>query len=231
MVTTSSCEYDPTFGAVIYQAGENQIHFSYECYASQEDREADLEAGTTSRKQVIDCYCDVQYNSEGTPYYSYIYIRQDTFAEQTKVVELPCYDPSLEVDAPVPEKCDYFMMMYYGTVAMEFFGESSDEFPLVTFDIVLEQGISDGIYSVDLDPEDSTLTGSTSRIVNAASLNSITIIVDENAPPATTEATTTTTTETETETETTTTPIRNSDHTNHRDHGYTSHHDYNHNDF
>lgn len=212
VVTTTSFAYDPAFGAAIYQAGENQVQFTYEYYASKEDREADVAEGVTKRKLLRECVCDVQYSSQGVPFIEYTYLQQDDFIERTKFCELPGYDADLEVGAAVPGLSDCFMMMYTGTSATRFFGASSDEFPLISFDIVLEQGIPSGIYSVDLDTNNTVLAGIKSKSHHASSVNGITIIVDENAT-RTTEPSVTTTTEiattsvaTETTQLTTTTP-------------------------
>ncbi len=207
VITTTSNAFDSAFGAMIYQAGENLVTFSYNYYESAEDRDTDVAEGVTTRKKVRDCVCEVQYTEDGIPYIEYDYIQQDDFAVHTKHCELPGYDKSIAVGEAVPGVCDYFMMMYTGSSPTAFFGESSDEFPLITFDVVLEQGIPSGIYSVDLEPNRTVLAGRQSKSQTASSVNGITIIVDEDAPQSTApEETTTTTPSTQTTVSTNTLP-------------------------
>lgn len=208
--TTTSISYEPVFGAEIHQAGENQISFSISYYASKADKEMDVANNNRAHLQKKEYLCDVNYDAAGTAYYTYSYIRQDNYQEDVATGYLPEYSPDLEVGKPVPGMSDFFMWMYSGTSATSFFGESSDEFPLITFDVVLKKGTPEGRYSVDLTTDEARtfLSGKKTKMSYPASANGLTILVDANAPrmtePAVTETTTTTTT-TETAPETTTT--------------------------
>ncbi len=196
-VTVTKDAYDPIFGSEIYQVGYNQIKFTYNYYSSQIDKEADVEEGTKKRRQKRECICDVQYTADGLAFYEYSYIRQDTYELETAVGTLPMYDPLLEAGEIVPGLSNFIMWLYKGSSETSFFGESSDEFPLVTFDIVVEQGTPAGIYSVDFitNSGKTFLGGVTSKEHIPASANGMTIIVDDSAPRLTTETAMTTTTE------------------------------------
>ncbi|MCD8220553.1 MAG: dockerin type I domain-containing protein [Ruminococcus sp.] len=186
-------------GVTIRQYGENQVYMGeVEYYASQEDRDAGQK--TYDENLVF----DVQYE-QGIAYIEVPYIEQEYFEETSERVELPYYDPNLEPGTSIPAECDFFTLMGFD---LTFFGESSDEFLLITFDIVLKQGTPAGTYSVNLDSavDESKgmytgLTNSSVVFVEPASLNGFTIVVDKNTPPAET----TTTTEATITTETTTT--------------------------
>lgn len=201
-VTTTELAYDPVFGAEIYQAGENQVQFSFSYYESYEDVEADVAENSKSRMKKKDCLCDVKYNSDGSAYYEYDYLRQDTYEMDTAIGYLPEYDPSLPVGEIVPGTADYFLWMYSGSSPTSFFGSSSDEFPLVTFDITIEQGTPSGMYTVDFptDTYKTFLSGKESKLHMPASTNGFTIIVDDNAPRMTEPPVTTTLPETTTTT-------------------------------
>lgn len=193
-VTTTECAYDPVFGAEIFQAGRNQVQFTFSYYESYVDLEADVADNSKGRMKQQECLCDVKYNSDGSAYYEYTYVRQDNYETDTAIGYLPAYDPSLAVGEIVPGMADYFLWMYSGSSATSFFGESSDEFPLVTFDVTLKQGTPDGMYTVDFptDTYKTFLSGKESKMHFPASSNGLTIIVDENAPRMTEPPVTTT---------------------------------------
>ncbi|MGN1403719.1 MAG: dockerin type I repeat-containing protein [Ruminococcus sp.] len=193
-VTTTEYAYDPVFGAEIYQAGRNQVKFSFFYYESGADMEADVAENSKDRMKQQECLCDVKYNVDGSAYYEYSYVRQDNYETDTAIGYLPAYDPSLDVGEIVPGKSDYFLWMYSGSSATSFFGETSDEFPLVTFDVIIKQGTPDGMYTVDFptDTYKTFLSGKESKTHFPASANGLTIIVDENAPRMTEPPVTTT---------------------------------------
>ncbi|WP_295216960.1 dockerin type I repeat-containing protein [Ruminococcus sp.] len=193
-VTTTERAYDPVFGAEIYQAGKNQVKFSFSYYETYADMEADVADNSKGRMKQQECLCDVKYNNDGSAYYEYSYVRQDTYETDTAIGYLPAYDPTLPEGEVVPGMSDYFLWMYSGSSATSFFGESSDEFPLVTFDITLKQGTPDGMYTVDFptDTYKTFLSGKESKTHFPASANGLTIIVDENAPRMTEPPVTTT---------------------------------------
>ncbi len=142
-------------------------------------------------------YYAVQGVEEGTPYIEYI----DNDGV-TKLLDLPCYDSNIATGDPIPREVGY---AYVGTLknAFTFFGESSDEYPLFTFDVVIKQGTPVGDYTIDFDWDVTKLTDySSGKPMQADDLASFTISVT-NKPPEETE--TTTTTEATTTTETTTT--------------------------
>lgn len=202
--TTTKLAYDPIFGSEIHQFGYNQIQFSYSYYVSYEDKEQDLAENTRNRMQTRDCVCDVQYSDTGLAYYEYSYIRQDTYEVDTAVGYLPMYDPELEVGTTVPGLCNFMMWLYKGSSKTSFFGESSDEFPMITFDAVIKQGTPAGMYSINFLSNDKTfMNGVTSKSHQPASANGLTIIVDDNAPRITEPVETTTVPQETTVTETT----------------------------
>lgn len=192
--TTTEFAYDPVFGAEIYQAGKNQVRFSFLYYESYEDVEADVADNSKGRMKKQECLCDVKYNSDGSAYYEYDYIRQDTYEMDTAIGYLPKYDPSFPIGEMIPGLADYFLWMYSGSSPTSFFGESSDEFPLITFDITIKQGTPSGMYTVDfpLDTYKTFLSGKESKMHLPASANGLTIIVDDNAPRMTEPPATTT---------------------------------------
>lgn len=194
-VTTTKDSYDPTFGAEVYQAGVNQVSFSYTYYASAADKNADIADNSWTRMVTRECVCDVQYTESGMAYYEYTYIRQDTFETDSAIGYLPMYDPQMTVGEIVPGLSNFVMWLYKGSSEVSFFGESSDEFAFVTFDTVIKQGTPAGFYYVDFTPDSDKnyLKGVTSGTHQPSSANGLTIIVDDNAPRMTDEPAVTTT--------------------------------------
>lgn len=217
-VTTLDYAFDPIFGSVVYTADNQQVRFSARYYESQEDKNADLAEKTTTRKKLHRYYCDIKYNSEGIPYYTFDYIDQYSFEQQEAVGLLPCYDSSMAANKPVPGMSNFFQWVYTGSTPTQFLG-ASDEFPLITFDITLKKGTPEGAYYIDfVDNETSASMGGGNTFISgrnlpvsypdADRLNGFTIYVNEDAPRITTETsteTTTTTTTTTTESESLTT--------------------------
>lgn len=192
-VTTTANAYDPVFGSDIYQADYNQIQFTYKYYESEADKEADTASGTRDHLKTRVCMCPIQYNNNGEAYFEFEYIRPDNFERDTAVSYLPGYDPNLEAGEKVPGKCNFLMLINKSVSPLTFFGDTSDEFSLITFDTVIKKGTPAGIYQVNLQANDRTfITGAASKQHMPASANGLTIIVDDNAPPQTEpEATTT----------------------------------------
>ncbi len=184
MTTTTSTAYDPIFGSALFQAGENLVTFSYRYYASEADKDADNAELTSNRMIHVDQVCEVQYDESGDAYYEYSYIDQETYEEKTQIAYLPAYDASLEVGAKIPGASNTFLWIYLGTDATAFFGGASDEFPMVTFDVVIEKGTECGTYTVDLDTEGQTtfLSGNTSSSHAPAFTQGLTIVVDDSIP-------------------------------------------------
>ena len=209
-VTTLDYAFDPIFGSVVYTADNQQVRFSARYYESQEDKNADLAEKTTTRKKLHRYYCDIQYNSEGIPYYTFDYIDQHSFEQQEAIGLLPCYDPAMATNKPVPGMSNFFQWVYTGSTPTQFLG-ASDEFPLITFDITLKKGTPEGAYYIDfVDNETSASMGGGNTFISgrnlpvsypdADRLNGFTIYVNEDAPRITTETSTETTTTTTTTT-------------------------------
>ena len=163
MIATTEYALDPIFGASLRSNGEGGVKFSVQYYQGVDtDGDGILERDTATGLITHEYSCPVTVDENGNGTFSYTYIRQDNYQEDTATKKLPRYDASLPVDALVPDTCDSVSWLT-GTSTLStgaaFLGAKSNEFPFMQVDIVIQQDTPDGLYHVNFGQEVSAQLG------------------------------------------------------------------------
>ncbi len=148
---------EPKFGADLYSDGKGGVYFTityYTGYEKNEDGSYKLDSNgryIRTGKTTETKYCDVTVDKDGTGHYSFDYLDQTYFNQLTCNATIPHFEANLPEGTKIPGTNDT-LSWYAGDISngANFLGES-DEFPYMEMDLVIQQGTSNGVYTISFD--------------------------------------------------------------------------------
>ncbi len=154
IITTEEVICDRIFGSDIYRSDkEGYVAFDISYLQSADEKGTGIKHNETIE-------CEVLYKSDGTPYITYDYTRQDNYQTDTMMMDLPYYTTTRFVSRDdgkeyVPAANNMFSFITSAcSLGSEYVGGDSMSFPVVGMTAVFPQGTPEGTYYVQVSTED-----------------------------------------------------------------------------
>ncbi len=160
MITTKEYACDPIYGSTLYSTGDGRVKFKASFY----------ETSDRTQKVSKEFVCDVTVDAEGNGTYSFDYIDQTSFMTRSISTTIPRYDATLPEGKKIPDACNSVLCLPGSgdlSGGMDFFGKTSNEFPLFQIDVIVKQGTPCGIYTIDFSKDVDVITGADCQMTSA----------------------------------------------------------------